>query len=250
MKNQIKKIINSFGFEINKIPKGKKVLQTQQDAFVIQKFLFRNFKSEVVIFDVGSYVGEIALKYNNIFKKSKIYCFEPFKESFSILEKNTTIHKNIICYNTAFSNSGGKANFNANVAPYTNSLLKTCLQAEETWGKKLLDTKETLEIDVTTIDDFMSKEKILVIDILKLDTQGAEFLIIEGAKKTLQNGKIKIIYTEILALPTYQDQKLMHELIGTLYSFGFELFNFYNPSYTEKGQLRQVDAIFIYSKAF
>jgi hypothetical protein len=61
----------------------------------------------------------------------------------------------------------------------------------------------------------------------------------------LDLGMINMIYTEIIMLPTYEGQIPFDETISLIRSFGFELFNFYNYSYTKKGQLRQVDAIFI-----
>jgi hypothetical protein len=57
-----------------------------------------------------------------------------------------------------------------------------------------------------------------------------------------------MIYTEIITLPTYEGQRYLDEILGQMRSHGFDLFNFYNYSCTNTGQLRQVDAIFIKSK--
>ena len=50
--------------------------------FEVQKRLFCG-NVDLVIFDVGAYVGEIAAKYKQIFPKSTIHCFEPFKSLIS-----------------------------------------------------------------------------------------------------------------------------------------------------------------------
>ena len=51
-------------------------------------------------------------------------------------------------------------------------------------------------------------------------------------------------------MPTYSGQKHFDEVLYLLRSKGFQLFNLYNYSHTEFGELRQVDAIFIYNDDF
>jgi len=54
-----------------------------------------------------------------------------------------------------------------------------------------------------------------------------------------------LIYTEIIMLPTYENQLDFDEFIKLMKSFGFRLFNLYNLSLTKEGELRQVDALFL-----
>ena len=54
-----------------------------------------------------------------------------------------------------------------------------------------------------------------------------------------------MIYTEIIMLPTYENQLDFDEFIKLMKSFGFRLFNLYNLSLTKEGELRQVDALFL-----
>ena len=44
-------------------------------------------KEKLLIFDVGAHEGTKANLYSQIFKNAEIYSFEPFPESFKILEK-------------------------------------------------------------------------------------------------------------------------------------------------------------------
>lgn len=60
-------------------------------AFNKQKILMGNSDSELIIFDAGAYIGDVALKYNNLFPGSKIYCFEPFRDSWEKLKKKYII---------------------------------------------------------------------------------------------------------------------------------------------------------------
>jgi len=75
--------------------------------------------------------------------------------------------------------------------------------------------------------------------------QGAEPLVLKGAEGLLRAGRVRMVYTEILVLPTYDGQARLDEFLSMMRGYGFELFNFFNLSVTAAGQLRQVDAIFI-----
>ena len=248
MKKNIKKLFAQMGLRIEKINNNSESVDVDfSNAFEMQKYLTKKTNEDVVIFDIGAFNGNTALLYMKLFPLSKIYSFEPFPESFSELVKNTSTYKDIIPINKGVGEQEGVSNFNSNSFSPTNSILNTHPSGSKVWGNGLLDTSETIEVELTTIDSFVNTHGIKNIDILKIDVQGAEYKVIKGAKETLKKGIIKIIYTEIITLPTYEGQLDFDEMISLMKSFGFKLYNFYNLSLTTEGELRQVDAIFIKS---
>jgi FkbM family methyltransferase len=236
MKKILKKILKGFGYEI-----------ISSNPFKDQKRLFVG-KEKLVVFDVGAHHGQTALDYNKLFNNCTIYSFEPFRESFDILNENVKSYPNIKIFNNALGNVIGDLDFHVNKSSATNSILPTHQESSKTWGKNLLDTIETIKIKSTTIDDFIGKSGINQIDVLKIDTQGTEYNVIEGAIKAIKQGKIKLIYLEIITLPTYQNQKHLDEMLSFLRLNGYNLYNIYNYSSTPLGMLRQIDAIFLNNK--
>jgi FkbM family methyltransferase len=240
MKTFIKKIFNLLGFEIIQT----KYVVHPMDAFEDQKKIFaeQNF---VIIFDVGAHHGQTALAYNKLFPTSLIYSFEPFGESYTALTNTVTSFENIKSFNTALSNIVGEVDFHSNQSSATNSILPTHQEGAAIWDVHLLDTINKIKVPVTTVDAFIETHTIPHIDILKIDTQGTEYLVIEGALNSIKAGKVKLIYMEILTLPTYENQKKFDEILLLLRSNGFTLYNIYNTSHTKNGVLRQVDAVFV-----
>jgi len=243
MKYLINDILRQFGYRISRIPPDEGL-----NAFEVQKMLLGEAVVDLTIFDVGAYKGDVTLIYKKLFPDSKVYCFEPFPISFSILKKNTSSQCNIFAINKGLGEYTGKSEFHSNRSAPTNSILATLDESRHTWGDGLLDTIETIEIDMETLDDFVRNNHIDKIDILKLDAQGSEYMVLNGARNTLEEGKIKMIYSEIIILPTYKGQKYLDEFLLLLRSYGFDLYNFFNCSFTRKGMLRQLDAIFIKSE--
>ena len=70
-----------------------------------------------------------------------------------------------------------------------------------------LSTKNYIKYKVSTItlDNFLKKNKIKSIEILKIDIEGSEYDLLKGAKTALKKNKIKIILIEII------DKKNLYE---------------------------------------
>ena len=50
-----------------------------------------------------------------------------------------------------------------------------------------------VEVDCTTIDEYVLEKSVQKIDFIKCDVEGAELMVLKGAKKTIANCKPKII---------------------------------------------------------
>lgn len=249
MKQLIKHLFTTLGFKIQRVnKKGNDLSVDFKNPFEVQDYLINSTNDkEVIIFDVGALDGRSALRYLKHMESSKIYSFEPFPDSFSKLVANTTELKNIVPINKGLGSKKGLASFNSNSSPRTNSLMKTHESGSQIWGKGLLETQEVIEVELTTVDAIVKEYKIPGINILKMDVQGAEVKVLEGARDTLGKGMVDLIYTEIITLPTYEGQLVFEETIKVIKSYGFKLFSLYDLSLTSQGELRQLDAIFIKS---
>jgi Methyltransferase FkbM domain len=69
-----------------------------------------------------------------------------------------------------------------------------------------------------SINSFCSEENISQIDILKVDVQGAEFDVLNGAKEMMSSGSISIIYCELIIPPIYENQRKLSEYFTLLES--------------------------------
>lgn len=219
------------------------------DAFSQQKEMLIENK-DMIIFDVGACVGNISEQYTKLFENSQVHAFEPYTQSFLKLQEKATKNIKIKANKLALSNVKGEQILNINSFDPTNSLLDSHEKASYYWGKKLLDTVEQEKVGVETIDSYCKKENIKKIDILKLDTQGTEYKVLEGAKKMLLKNAISLIYMEIILVDTYIGQKTLPEITDFMDSFGYRLFNIYSPLISTNKELNQIDVIFILKKVY
>jgi FkbM family methyltransferase len=237
IKQLIKGVLSEFGYKIQRFETA------QESAFEAQKKILSNVESPT-IFDVGANIGQTIDIYRNLFPASKIFAFEPFKESFDKARSKYSEDGNTQVFKLALGSTNGSQTFHVNPSSPTNSLLATDESGSRVWGQGLLETKEIVRVDVIRLDDFLKMKDIERIDLMKLDVQGAEYLVIEGAANTLRVNNINVIYTEIITMPTYVGQRSFDEILKIFYDQNFHLYNIYNLS-TIDGWLRQVDAIFV-----
>lgn len=217
------------------------------DAFDAQQQLINGLgKSDILIFDVGANKGQTAEKYRQRFQNAEIYCFEPFPDSLNALRRKFSDDAKTHIVAKAVSNKPGRELFYINGKDMTNSLLPRPTSARRYYPKKA-GPKDTIYIEVTTLDKVVSDNKIAAVDILKMDIQGAELMALQGAKNLLQTSTSHpmLIYTEIMFTPHYEKSPLFHDLWSFLISFGYSLFSIYNISTATNGQIRQGDAIFV-----
>ncbi len=135
---------------------------------------------------------------------ARVSCFEPSPATQKILKKVIEINncQNLITpYNLAISDKPGKANFfiNTDLAiSVSNSLIDYNIGD----GVK---RDGSYEVDLVSIDDFVLQHS-LKVDVLKIDAEGVELQVLQGASKTfLQHRPIAILGLHPFAYDDRQD---------------------------------------------
>ena len=142
-------------------------------------------KEDATIFDIGAWKGDTAYFFSKkCSNKARIYAFEPDDYAFQILEKIKEKYKlnNIITKNILFSNAEKEIDF-----------------------VSMIENTPTIKKNAITIDKFVEENNIEKIDYIKMDVEGAEKNILEGAIKTIKKFKPS------LAIAIYHGGKLFME---------------------------------------
>lgn len=241
-KTFINNITRKFGFEVH----GNGFIQSVQknsfkeDAFAKQKeILGANAR---LIFDIGANVGDISLRYAELFPGAKIYAFEPFGESYNILQQRVNENHKIKTIQKAIGETVSSMQFYVNNNADTNSLLQSKKMGLSSDSQ--VANKTSINVDVITLDSFCEQHQINTIDILKMDIQGAELSALKGAANMMAQKKIRLIYTETYFRQQYINQPLFQDIALWLQQYDYFVQDLYNPIYGN-GSLAWCDAIFL-----
>jgi FkbM family methyltransferase len=146
-----------------------------------------------VFFDVGANTGEYSEALYHSFPKARVYAFEPVPSSFVALQR-TLSNKPSNCYQLGLSDIATTAM----IYDYQNQPGSQHASLFEDVLTKLhkSDAVTATSIELTTLDDFCLKHSINRIDFLKIDTEGNELKVLQGARSLLSRGAIRLAQFE------------------------------------------------------
>lgn len=184
-------------------------------------WVWKEFKEIVsegdIFFDVGSNVGCYSLFVaQKIGPTGCVYAFEPDPNCFDKLKRNVELnyYDDIKAKMVAVSNSRGEAALHKNARKNIN-------QAQSALAK-LSSHEKRVKVRKITIDDFVEKESVAKIDVLKIDAQGGEMNVLDGGIKTIRKYMPKIL------VRVHEEKCRAHghtskEAIDTLLGLGYEV---------------------------
>jgi FkbM family methyltransferase len=178
------------------------VLAYYHERKIINKLNLLNFHPKIIL-DVGAHIGEMTeIFLKNFTNINKIYCFEPQKKIFSFLKNKFKKNPKVVCINKACSDKITVSAFNISFHRRSSSLEK--INTNNFYHKiksfivlgKIRDLFHSrVKIRTITLDKFL-KNRISLVDLLKIDVEGSELKVLKGCKKNIKN--IKVILIEIL----------------------------------------------------
>jgi len=161
------------------------------ESIVNEVFKFREYRATVelikeakgVVLDVGAHAGYFSLWATAQNPKVKIYALEPIKENFEFLQKNIAKNKfkNIKPENVALTKKSGEINIFLSGDSHNHSLLPI--------------SDKTQSVKSVNLADYIKKNKIKNISLLKIDIEGGEYEIFENLEKEIFS-KIENVFLE------------------------------------------------------
>lgn len=195
-----------------------------------------------LIFDIGANIGQYSFFMRKNGYKGRIVSFEPQSQAFDKLQEVASRDPQWQVSNIALGDTDSESILNIAGNNNSNSIRQMMpshyKHAPET--AYIGNEKITVRKLDTIIGNYCSDNDKLF---LKLDTQGYEKNIIDGAKESLN--KIIGIQLEMSVIELYKDEFLLPEMINFLSQKGYTLWSL-EPGFVSRitGQLLQYDGIF------
>lgn len=183
----------------------------------------------IKIIDVGAMMlGKNPPSYRELLKlgDSKVVGFEPNEEERRKLNQSCTGDCLFLPY---FIGDGSEQTFNLCNYNMTSSLYEPNTNLLEKFQalSEFAQVVERTTVSTKRLDDI---DEVQGADYLKVDAQGAEVDVFNGAKKLLTD--IMVIHTEVEFVPIYKNQPLFAEVDQVLRKNGFLFHKFYPHSIT------------------
>jgi FkbM family methyltransferase len=166
------------------------------------KRIFRDIAAPTVI-DVGAYHGEYANAIKHLRPEAKLYACEPHPGAFQILRSSAERNRY-----RAFNLGLGDRQQRGTLFDYPLPGLDASPHAsvyreviEQIHGQYLIDHfgaagASEIPIDIETLDNFMLSQNTERLDLLKIDAEGNEVRVLQGAQKAIASGLIDLVHFE------------------------------------------------------
>jgi FkbM family methyltransferase len=198
-------------------------------------------KSDPVCLDIGANEGQTIVFLQQAFEAPIIHAFEPARSVFQRL-KSSHSNDDVRVYNLALGSEPGEKEFIDYNDPCLSSILTLEEGAERHFTGSTVSKTERVSID--TIDRFLTRADIAKVDILKVDTQGYDLQVLEGAEKSLRNGIIRCVIVELNFVPIYRGQCSPTQIMDYLSQHAFQLVDLYGK-HRQRNALAWCDGLFL-----
>jgi len=202
---------------------------------------FHGRSRELVVLDVGANRGQWCREVLAMCPQAQIHCFEPAADTWQTLRQQG-FPSNVVCNRLGLGAQAGTMKlYFAGQDSERNSLYR---------GVSPQPSKSA-DITMTTIDKYCRERAIPQLDFVKIDVEGHDFAVLQGARQMLREGRISVIQFEYGAkwieartfleevfhllrdLP-YELWKIMPRKLERISSYSAQLERFENANYVLK----------------
>jgi FkbM family methyltransferase len=174
-----------------------------------------------VVIDIGAYIGDHTIAYSNkVGESGFVMAFEPFKPAFECLEFNLKKHVNTACFNWAIGKKFDLLGIGVDHDNYGMASLKR-------GGEEDLSRVVPLDAEV---------ENFTKIDLIKIDVEGFEIDVLEGAKDAIRKFK-PVLVIEVNDQTLQAQGFTREELFQKLVELGYNFRNIYKEQGLDDSQL-------------
>lgn len=146
-------------------------------------------------FDIGANIGQTSTAALASFPDATVFAFEPDKSAFDALSRNVRDAR-LQPFNLALSDKSGETRFfDYGAGATSNSLIENSQYAMRTHHSVTIRS-----VRCETLDAFCNSHGVDKIDVLKIDTEGHEMAVLQGAATMLAGKRVRFVYVEFNTL--------------------------------------------------
>ena len=213
----------------------------------------REWKPNDIIVDVGANDGRTILRWRRHLRPTRIFAFEPVKNTFEKLAEQTGSLPGVRLFQCALGSS-----------PERRTIYLHGDSALNSFYPEHTNAAGSEEVEVDTLDAVLDREGIDRVQLLKIDAEGHDLEVLNGATAALRSGSFEMIQVEAGFDAPGPPKAALWDFHALLSPFGYHLYAITNQcrsrmpqavsdsGSTAKGRpsriLNYCDAIFICSR--
>lgn len=194
------------------------------------------------VLDVGANAGQYVGWLREYGYSGRVVSIEPIEHVFAEMQRRLASDKNW----TGIRAAVGAVEGDLDLLVSESTSLTSALPATPALRAGIPTVTPTARITapLTTVDVLVEQQNLLSAPLLlKLDVQGFEHAVLDGAEATL--GRLAMIEVEMALVPLYESGSTIHDLLPRLHDLGFEVVSIGKGGFTDAttGQVFDIDVL-------
>jgi FkbM family methyltransferase len=200
-----------------------------------------------VVFDIGANVGDVSLYMLHYFPRATVYGFEPCTSTYDRLLSNVGkagYLERFRPFRLGFFDEETEGTLQVSSAHGANSLVAA--GDEYRIMNPHVTAVTTEQIPLLRLDDFVDREGIKHIDLVKIDVEGVEQQVLRGGAETFSH-RVETVVMEVSFVRLSRKNGEYIRLFQLLHDYGFAPAEIYDISHAESAKtwkLAQFDCVF------
>jgi FkbM family methyltransferase len=175
--------------------------------------LLQHIDDSSIVLDIGANIGVMTRLFAARVPNGRVYAFEPSPSTFKLLSKNCAQLTNIACIQSAIGAESGTVGFDEHKA----SALRHIVPSQS-------DDKATIKVRVSTLDEWVRATGLQRVDFVKIDIEGFEEELLEGAHATLTRFSPFLLFEYLPAFALARSRFKGRMLFRMLKKLGYEVY--------------------------
>jgi FkbM family methyltransferase len=188
---------------------------------LMTEIFMRNIRKGMTVVDIGAHMGYYTLLAAEITGiDGYVFSFEPEPFNFALLRKNIDInnHHNVTAVQKAVIDKSLSATFY--IKDFAEHSVIKCGTSQK-----------SIVVDAVSLDDFFTNN---IVDIIKIDVEGAEILVLKGAHRILSANPCLKLFIEFSPVIIRRAGYEPSEFLAILHSYGFKIYVIDEENYTTR----------------
>ncbi|QXC61563.1 FkbM family methyltransferase [Aquihabitans sp. G128] len=205
-----------------------------KDAIADQQVLFAGWPVRTV-FDVGANVGLLTDAYLRAFPAARVVAFEAAPPALAALGRRFGGEDRVEVVDRAVTATDGEeVAFHVTPTLGTSSLLEP-----------LGEQSTVVHAQTVSLDGWCAANGVATVDVLKVDVEGAELAVLDGAASLLESGAVGLVFIEARLVAETAGGALLHHVAARLEGDGYLLHNLYGLVESEARGTIYGNAVFL-----
>jgi FkbM family methyltransferase len=234
LKQLSNRFFKCFGYQIKSIQQ----LPSENLLGITKRYDIRT------ILDAGANEGQFALWSRKFFPEASVYSFEPVESTFKKLQLIAKDRHRWDVFQVALSDTCENRHIFYHINHPSSSSLHESTPVELSLFP---ETKEKIieTVSCVTLDQWLDNSNITLKEdiLLKLDVQGHETFVLNGAKNVLE--MTSVVITEVIVGSLYRGQAQFVDIVQLLLESGFKFQGVLEHGFDASGAIISLDAVFI-----